>query len=70
MVDVKKLRDTMENKNISIQFAAKTLGIDRSSMYRKLQDGSFKIAEAEAIMNLLQLKENEAVSIFFAHKVS
>lgn len=70
MFDVEKLKTEINKKNISVQELAATLNIDRSSLYRKLKDGSFKIAEANSIIDLLDLPNDKAIAIFFGREVS
>lgn len=47
---------------------ASEIGIDRSSLYRKINENgkTITIEEAENIKNVLQLTADEATSIFFA----
>jgi DNA-binding phage protein len=66
MVNVKKLKSTINNKDSSIDKLALDLGIDRATLYRRLKDGnSFNIGEVAKIKKSLNLSREEAVEIFF-----
>lgn len=67
MVNVRKLKGRMVELDISVELLAKQVGINKSSLYRKLKEGnSFSIGEAKSICNILQLSPMEAIDIFFA----
>lgn len=66
-MNVEKLMSTIDNKRTTPEKLAKDIGIDRSTMYRRLQKNgnSFNIGEVESIKNVLNLTRDEAVEIFF-----
>lgn len=51
---------------------ASAIGIDTSTIYRKLSigGGSFTVGEADRIANTLKLSCNEAMAIFFSQYVT
>ena len=67
MVNVKKLRAKMVEHDISVEELAIAMGVDRATLYRRLErDGeSFTIKEADIIVRTLNLSCDEATSIFF-----
>ena len=71
MVDTNKLRGRMVEKGISQEGLAKAIGLDRSTVNRKLKTGEdFSIGEANRIAEALHLSRDEAVSIFFTSIVA
>ncbi|WP_318529813.1 XRE family transcriptional regulator [Ligilactobacillus salivarius] len=44
---------------------AHEIGIDRTTFYRKMKNGSFTVKEAKMIANVLPLSKDEAIEIFF-----
>ena len=49
----------------NVEEVAKLIGIDRSTLYRKLQSGKFYINELIDIKEKLSLTDNEIKKIFF-----
>lgn len=72
MVNIDKLRGKIVEKRFTIETLAEALKIDRSTLYRKLNERgeTFTMREAEAIAKLLGLSPEEAVAIFFAPTVA
>ena len=67
-----KLRGKIVESGKSLEDLAASLGINRSTLYRKLaEDGmTFTVREANAIIKELQLTHQEAVAIFFTGLVA
>lgn len=63
-----ELKKIMSDKGISVTELANYMGIDDSTLYRKLaQDGeAFTIKEANNIVKYLQISKRDASRIFFA----
>lgn len=72
MTNVKKLRGKMVEKNITIESLAKKLGMNRSTLYRKLNNDAdmLLVKEANAIVTELGLSADEAMAIFFSQFVA
>lgn len=72
MVNVNKLKGKIVEKELTIEKLADSIGLDRSTLYRKLcKNGeSFSIREADAIASVLKLSLNEASAIFFSQYVA
>lgn len=72
MVNVSKLRSKIVEKDMTIDKLADKIGIDRATLYRRLnQNGeTFLIKEADAITKALNLSGDEATAIFFAQYVA
>lgn len=65
-MNVLKLRGKMVEKGYSVESLATKLGIDKSTLYRKLDDcGKFTVGEAQKIKESLDLTIEEATVIFF-----
>ena len=72
MVNVDKLKGRIVEKRHTVETLAKEIGIDKSTMYRKLNENgeSFSIGEAAKIAKALELSGEEAKNIFFADVVA
>ncbi len=65
-MNVAKLKGKMVERSINAETLAEKIGIDRSTMYRKLNAGErFTVGEAQNIKDVLELTGDEARSIFF-----
>lgn len=67
MVNIDKLRGAMRERKISVEELAAKIGIDHSTLYRRLSDGgdSFTIKEVTKIVKILDLNADTATAIFF-----
>lgn len=69
MVDVNKLRGKIVERGFSQQELAQSIGIDRSTFYRKMKNnGDFSIGEVAVIAKVMQLSNEEAIEIFLSKK--
>lgn len=69
MIDRNKLRAILIERGMNIEELANKLGIDRSTLYRKLgSQGKLSIEEAQAIVKELDLSNEQALQIFFKQK--
>ena len=68
MVNIPKLKGKMVENELSISEMSERIGVDRSTIYRKLNSGgdSFTIAEVQSIAKELRLNTDDINSIFFA----
>lgn len=68
-VDTNKLRGKIVECGLTQEHVAKSIGVDRSTFYRKMrEDGSeFSIGEMHSICNVLSLTSEEAVAIFLSN---
>ena len=66
-MNVNKLKGKIVEKGLSIEKVAEIIGIDKSTLYRKLNAGGhdITIGEAHKIYNALDLAPYEAFEIFF-----
>lgn len=70
-MNVGKLKGKMVELGINVETLAEMIGVDRSSLYRKLNNsGKVTIGEAKRIKEALALTDAEAISIFFASNVA
>lgn len=71
-MNVNKLRGKIVENGLNVSALAKQLGMDRSTLYRKINnDGdTLTIKEANRICELLDLKPDEAMAIFFKNYVA
>lgn len=72
MVNVNKLKGKIVECGINIEKLAEMIGVDRATLYRKLnaKGKQILIKEADAIVKALNLNPEEAVAIFFAQYVA
>jgi len=66
-VDVKKLQNRIVEKGTTQEAIAESIGIDRSTFYRRLKRGdTFTIGEIHRLVEVLGLSKEEAINIFLA----
>ena len=72
MVKIESLKEKMKEKGITVQEAAKVVGVDQSTFYRKLerQGENFTIIQAQKLVNFLGLSAEDACVIFFNQKLA
>lgn len=64
-MNVNKLKGKIVEKGLSVELLAASIGVDRSSLYRKLNNGDkITIGEAVKIKDALGLSAEDAVDIF------
>ena len=66
-MNVNKLKGKIVEKGLSVELLAESIGVDRSSLYRKLNNGDkITIGEAVKIKDALDLSAEDAADIFLA----
>lgn len=72
MVNVPMLKGKVIEKGYTLEKVAENIGIDRSTMSRKLGNSGedFTIKQADDIVSFLGLTPTEATSIFFSQFVA
>ncbi len=67
LINVPELKRTIVEKNTTMEAVASALGINRSTLYRKLKSGpaGITLRDAHYICEYLQLSENETRNIFW-----
>ena len=66
-MDTQKLKDKISNLGTNVESVAREIGVDKSSFYRKLNNGEkFTIGEARRIKSALFLSDSEANEIFLS----
>lgn len=71
-MNVNKLRGKIVEQEMNVEKLAKAIGMDKSTLYRKLNsDGdTFTVREVNSICKALNLSKNEAFEIFFKYCVA
>lgn len=66
--DIDGLKKTMEERGINIPDLAKKIGVDASTLYRKLSAGGekFTIGEVHRMMEAIPLSRDDANRIFLS----
>lgn len=71
MTDTGLLRETIEKSGISVTFIAKSLGISRTGLYKKLNGKTeFKVSEISKMKDILNITPKERDAIFFSKNVN
>jgi predicted transcriptional regulator len=73
MINTEKLLQTIKDKKSTIPELATAIGMDKSTLYRKINEDvscGITVKEANNIVNFLGLTKDEANSIFFAPDVA
>lgn len=67
-MNTRLIREKLKEKGLSLEELAEFIGIDRSTLYRKLQDDgdAFKVSEMKSLIRVLELNSDEVNLIFFA----
>lgn len=65
-IDVRKLDDAIFIKRTTKDALASACGIDRSTLYRRLKNGTLRVKDAHNICGFLNLTDTEAREIFLA----
>ena len=71
-VNVDKLHGKFREMKMSVEDVAEKMGIDKSTLYRKLSNNGagLKEKDAQMLVEILQLTQQEAMDIFFARQVA
>jgi len=72
MVNVDKLKGKLVECRLTVEDAARAIGMDKATLYRRLNGGgcTFTIAEADKLASVLNLTADELNKIFFAQYVA
>lgn len=66
-MNVNKLKGKIAEKGLSVEKLAQQIGVDRSSLYRKLNNAEkITIGEATRMKEVLEMTPEEATLIFLA----
>ena len=66
-MNVNKLKGKIAEKGLSVEKLAQQIGVDRSSLYRKLNNAEkITIGEASRMKDVLEMTPEEAALIFLA----
>lgn len=71
MVDLIKLKNTINENGLKLCYIAEKLGLTRCGLHKKMTgETQFLVSEITAISDILHLDARERDSIFFANEVS
>lgn len=70
MVNVEMLKSIITQKGESIESVANAVGMDKSTLYRRLMNRGedFSIAEVTGICTFLKISQRDRKAIFFANE--
>lgn len=69
-IDRDLLNLKIKRANTTNDAVAKELGIDRSTFYRHLREGSLTVAEMQDLVHVLNLSFDDAIAVFLAPGVA
>lgn len=72
MINVNKLKGKIVENGMTVSSLAEKMGIDKATLYRKLNNNAeaLMLKEASAIVDILHLSIDEATAIFFSQFVA
>lgn len=72
MVNVLKFKGKVVENGLNLSEVAEAINIDRSTLFRKLNENGedFTIKQADELIKLLKLTAEEAMAIFFSQYVA
>ena len=70
MLNVQKLKGKIVENGKTIEGVSADIGISPSTFYRKMNNNSFEIGEADKLVRILGLSCSEATAIFFSQVVA
>ena len=72
MVNVIRLQNALKKRAVSYEEAARAIGVDRSTFYRRVQreGAKFTVEEVERLSVLLNLSSQEMQDIFFDRELA
>lgn len=66
-MNISKLKGKIVEKELNVEKLAQIIGIDRASLYRKMNNGEkITIGEAAKMKEALEMSDKEAFEIFLA----
>lgn len=71
-VNVGKLKEKIKQSGLDMSQIAKAIGINRATLYRKMDSNGMKftIGEIQKLIDVLGLSDEEAIEIFFDKEVA
>lgn len=71
-VDVDKIYGRIRELKTNVVAVAQKMGIDKSTLYRKLANSGagLTVKDAQQLIEILQLTDEDALLIFFAREVA
>ena len=70
MIDRDLLLLKVKRANTTYEAIAKELGMDRSTWYRQIREGSISVATMQELAKILHLTADDIIQIFFASLVA
>lgn len=71
-IDTERLKKKIEQSGMSLEDLAEKIGMNRSTLYRKLKAGGIKFTAEEILkmVDVIRISKEEAAEIFFTVKVA
>lgn len=74
MIRVNQLRAKIMERGLTIKAVSEKMGVDRSTLYRKMQagyrSGGFTVGDVQILASILELTPKELTEIFFSGGVA
>ena len=61
-----ELKSAIVRKGLSAEKVAERIGVNRATFYRRMNNGSFTVADVSAMKELLELSESDISLIFLS----
>lgn len=69
MTDIKALRNAIEAQGMTVSSLARIVGMNKQTLFNRIEHPDFRLSEIEAISNALHLDASDRERIFFANNV-
>ena len=68
MTDVNALKNAINEQGMTISSLARIIGMNKQTLFNRMDDPDFRVSEIEAISEALHLSDIDRNKIFFAIK--
>lgn len=68
ITDIDKLKETLTKKGVTMDDLADYIGVDRSTIFRRIKANKLHISDMQKAAEMLELSAEQAISIFLSVK--
>lgn len=66
----REFKAMLVKKGINVEELAKKIGLDRATLYRKVNNNTLTLTDINNIIQALDLTEDETMAIFFKNEIA
>lgn len=66
----REFKAMLVKKGINVEKLAKKIGLDRATLYRKVNNNTLTLTDINNIIQALDLTEDETMAIFFKNEIA